>query len=138
MNDTDDTIKEMLEGAKVIAVVGASPNPARPSHMVAQYLLEQGYRVIPVRPRVREILGQRCYGSLDEIPEQVDIVDVFRKAEACPAVAEEAVAIGARLLWLQEGIASEEAAGIAAAAGMEVVMDRCIKVAHRELCGEGS
>lgn len=125
-------INAILGDARTIAVVGASPNPARPSHMVARYLMDNGYRVIPVRPRVSEILGQRCYEQLKDIPVPVDIVDVFRKPEACPAVARSAVAIGARILWLQEGIISEEAAAIASAGGLAVIMDYCIMVAHKK------
>lgn len=128
-----DRIKAILADDRAVAVVGASPNPSRPSYKVMRFLLENGYRVIPVRPRVKEILGQPCYGSLAEIPEEIGIVDVFRRPDACPAVAAEAVTVGARTLWLQQGIVSVEAAAIARAAGLEVVMDRCIKVAHQEL-----
>ena len=126
-------MKSMLGGAGVVAVVGASPNPARPSHQVAKYLIDNGFDVAPVRPKVAEILGRRCYASLEEIPVDVDIVDVFRKPEACPAVARAAVAIGACVLWLQEGIISEEAADIAREGGLEVVMDACIKKVHERL-----
>ncbi|MHB0915796.1 MAG: CoA-binding protein [Thermoleophilia bacterium] len=133
MDPGDERIKEILAADPVIAVVGASPNPARPSHAVMRYLVEKGFRVIPVRPKVREILGQPCYGSLAEIPGGVDIVVAFRKPEACPGVATEAVAAGAGTLWLQEGIVSHEAADIARTAGLAVVMDACVKVKHREL-----
>jgi hypothetical protein len=133
MKSQEDFLRSILSGSPVIAVVGASPNPNRPSHQVADYLIGQGFEVIPVRPKVSEILDRRCYGSLREIPVPVDIVDVFRKSEACPEVAAEAVAIGARVLWLQEGIISDEAARIARAGGLEVIMDSCIKKVHHRL-----
>ena len=133
MHSQDDNLRRLLEGSPVIAVVGASPNPARPSNAVMKYLLDRGFEVIPVRPKVAQILGRKCHPSLEEIPQQVDIVDVFRRPEACPDIARAAVAIGARVLWLQEGVVSQEAAEIAGAAGLEVVMDTCIKkVHHRE------
>ena len=129
----DGQIKSILADARTIAVVGASPNPDRPSFQIASYLIDQGYEVIPVRPKVREILGRRSYASLTEIPVPVDIVDVFRKPEACPDIAREAVEIGARVLWLQEGIVSEEAARIAAGGGLQVVMDSCIMKVRKKL-----
>lgn len=132
MESGEEKIMEMLAADPVIAVVGASPNPARPSHGVMRYLVENGYHVIPVRPRVKEIMGRQCFGSLAEIPGEVDIVVAFRKPEACPEIATEAVVIGAGALWLQKGIVSNEAAAIARTAGLEIVMDRCIKVAHRD------
>ncbi len=133
MGMTEQTLSSILGAARVIAVVGASPNPGRPSHQVARYLIEHGFDVVPVRPKVKEILGRKCYGSLEEIPVRVDIVDVFRKPEACPDVARSAVAVGANVLWLQEGIISEEAARIAREGGLEVVMDACIKKVHQQL-----
>ena len=123
----------MFFGGPTIAVVGASPNPARPSNQVAGYLIAHGFEVVPVRPKVGEILGRKCYPSLAAIPQTVDIVDVFRKPEACPEIAEEAVRIGARVLWLQEGIISAEAEAIARAGGLTVVMDSCIKKVHSRL-----
>jgi len=135
MGDSVEIAMAVLGEARVIAVVGASPNPDRPSNDVARYLIEQGFEVIPVRPKVREILGRPCYATLEDIPVSVDLVDVFRRSEACPDVARSAVAIGARALWLQEGIVSEEAAGIARAGGLQVVMDLCIKKFHRDLGG---
>lgn len=129
----DDYLKSLLAGAKTIAVVGASPNPGRPSNRVAAYLIRHGFDVIPVRPKVREILGRRCYATLEEIPVPVDIVDVFRKSEACPDVARSAAQIGARTLWLQEGVISDEAASIASQGGLEVVMGSCIKKVHKRL-----
>jgi predicted CoA-binding protein len=125
-NPSDDAIRKILESARTIAMVGASSKPDRPSHEVMQILLEAGFRVIPVNPGETEVLGQKAVASLDAITEQVDIVDVFRKAEDTPAIADEAVKMGARVLWLQRGIASDEAAARAAAGGLTVVMDRCI------------
>ncbi len=129
-NPTDDELRKLLTDARVIAVVGASSNPARPSNGVVRALLSAGYRVIPVNPNESEVLGQRAYPSLADVREKVDIVDVFRRAEHTPAVAEEAVAAGARALWLQSGISNEDAAKRAKAGGLTVVMDTCIKVAH--------
>jgi uncharacterized protein len=124
------TPAEIMEQAKVIALVGASPNPDRPSNGVMRYLLEAGYRVFPVRPGRSEILGVPCVDSLAEIEEPIDIVDVFRREEACPAVAEEAVTAGAKALWLQLGIVSPEARAIAESAGLAYVEDACTAVVH--------
>jgi predicted CoA-binding protein len=122
---------EILAQARTIAVVGASPKPDRPSHGVMRYLLEQGYRCIPVRPRgCDEVLGVPCVRALAEIEEPIDLVDVFRRPEACPDVAIEAVAAGARSLWLQLGIVSPEARRIAEAAGIDYVEDECTKIVH--------
>jgi predicted CoA-binding protein len=122
---------EILADARTIAVVGASPKPDRPSHGVMRYLLEQGYRCIPVRPRgCDEVLGVPCVRALVEIEEPIDLVDVFRRPEACPDVAIEAVAAGARSLWLQLGIVSPEARRIAEAAGIDYVEDECTKIVH--------
>jgi predicted CoA-binding protein len=129
------TIVSLLQRATTIAVVGLSPNELRPSNFVGYYLQRHGYRVIPVNPRETEILGERSYASLSEVPEHVDVVDVFRAPEAVPGIAEEAVAIGAGALWLQFGVISEEGARIAAEGGLDVVMDRCIKVEHARLLG---
>lgn len=116
-----------------IAIVGLSPNPARPSNEVAVYLQNAGYRIVPVNPGQSEILGERCYPSLLEIPEPPPLVDVFRASDAVPAIARDAVAIGARCLWLQLGVISEEGAQIALAGGLSVVMDRCTKIEHAQL-----
>jgi predicted CoA-binding protein len=124
---------EILSGAHTIALVGASPNPARPSNSVMRYLLGAGYRVIPVRPHVREILGIPCAPSLAEIDEPIDLVDIFRRAEFCPQVAEEAVAAKAGALWLQLGIVSPEARTIAETAGLDYVEDACTAIVHRSL-----
>lgn len=122
---------EILADARTIAVVGASPKPDRPSHGVMRYLLEQGYRCIPVRPvGCDEVLGVPCVRSLAEIEEPIDLVDVFRRPEACPEVAREAVDAGARSLWLQLGIVSPEARGIADAAGLDYIEDDCTKIVH--------
>ncbi|MHB8859855.1 MAG: CoA-binding protein [Thermoleophilia bacterium] len=131
--ETAETPESIMAKARVIAIVGASPNPDRPSHKVAAYLIEQGFEVIPVRPKVKEILGRRCYGSLEEIPGKIDIVDVFRRPEACPDVARAAVAAGAGALWLQEGIVSQEAARIAREGGLAIVMDLCTQKVHQHM-----
>ena len=123
---------DILREAKTIAVVGASPKPWRPSNDVMGYLLEQGYRVIPVRPRdCDEVHGIPCVTSLAEIDEPIDLVDVFRRAELCPGHAREAVAAGAKALWLQMGIVSAEARAIAEEAGLDYVENACTKVVHR-------
>jgi uncharacterized protein len=124
------TPAEILSGAHTIALVGASPKPWRASHTVMRYLLEQGYRVLPVRPHVQEVLGVPCVDSLSELEEPIDVVDVFRRAEFCPAVAEEAVAVGAKALWLQLGIVSPDARAIAEQAGMDYVENACTAVVH--------
>ena len=117
---------------KTVAVVGISPKPDRPSYDVASYLQQHGYEIIPVRPASKEILGQRCYKTLDDVDRPVDVVDVFRRSEYCPEIARQAVKIGAKALWLQEGVFSLEAKRIAEEAGLLVIMDRCLKKAHRE------
>lgn len=132
-NPAEGELRELLERAGTIAMVGASSSPDRPSHGVMKYLLESGFHVVPVSPSETEVLGQKAYPSLAEVPEPVDIVDVFRRAEHTPGVADEAAAIGARTLWLQQGISSEEAARRAEAAGLTVVMDRCIAKTARAL-----
>lgn len=125
-NPSEDAIRKLLASAQTIAMVGASSRADRPSHGVLRILLEAGFRVIPVNPGETEVLGQRAYPSLADVPERVDIVDVFRRAEDTPEVADQAVTMGARALWLQLGIASEEAAARARAGGLTVVMDRCL------------
>ena len=125
-NPSDDAIRRLLESSRTIAMVGASSREDRPSHGVMRRLLDAGFRVIPVNPKETEVLGQRAVASLGDIREKVDIVDVFRRAEDTPAIADEAVAIGARALWLQLGIASDDAAARASKGGLTVVMDRCI------------
>jgi uncharacterized protein len=121
---------EILADTKTIALVGASPRPERPSNSVMRYLLAQGYRVIPVRPHRTEILGIPCVDSVRDIEEQVDLVDVFRRAEFCPEIAEQAVAAGAKALWLQLGIVSAEARAIAEQAGIDYVDNACTAIVH--------
>lgn len=136
-NPSREEIKEILLNAGNIAVVGLSDKTDRTSYMVAQALQNNGYRIIPVNPTVNgEILGEKVYSSLSEIPEPVDIVNVFRRSEQTPPVAEEAVKIGARVLWLQLGISSDEAYEIASNSGLKVIMDRCIKVEDSILIGK--
>jgi len=132
MNGTD-AIRDLLTGAKTIAVVGCSANPDRDSHRVAAYLQRAGYRIIPVNPGHDEILGHRAYPDLTSIPDEVsiDIVDVFRRPEHVPPIAEAAISRGARALWLQLGVANREAERRAADAGLMVVSDRCMKVEHQ-------
>ncbi len=133
--DDDAGIARILQEHRIIAMVGLSARPDRPSNIVARYLMAHGYTVIPVNPAAQEILGQPCYASLQEIPVRVDMVDVFRKAADVPPIADAAIAIGARSLWLQLGIIHAEAAEKAAAAGLDVVMDRCPKIEHARLFG---
>lgn len=130
---TDQQLRTFLEEARTIAIVGASNDPAKPSHRIMQQLLRAGYRVIPVNPKETEILGQPAVKSLREIKDRVDIVDVFRKSEDTPAIADDAIAIGARVLWLQYGVANEEAAARALLGGLGVVMDTCIGATHHRL-----
>src|ERR1700710_1344584 len=129
-NPSDAELKQLLTDATVIAMVGASSNPEKASHGIMRKLQSVGYRVIPVNPRETEILGERSYPSLVDVPERIDIVDVFRRAEDTPGIADEAVTIGAKALWLQTGIVSEDAAARAAAGGLTVVMDACIGATH--------
>ena len=128
-------IAEIIRSAQVIAVVGLSPRPERPSHDVAAYMQAHGYRIVPVNPGAPQILGETCYPSLGDIPFAVDIVDVFRQSSAVPQIAEEAVRIGAKALWLQLGVISMEGAAIAERGGLTVIMDRCLKVDHMALEG---
>ena len=129
-NPTTDEIRSLLIDAKTIAMVGASSNPDKAAYGIMQKLQRVGYRVIPVNPREKEVLGEKAYASLSEIPDRVDIVDVFRRSEDTPPIADEAVQIGARALWLQSGIANEDAAARAKAGGLIVVMDACIGATH--------
>jgi len=134
----DRELRALLGDARVVAVVGLSSKPDRPSFEVAEYLQSKGYRIIPVNPNETEVLGERAYPSLRDIPSDVvvDVVDVFRRAEATPEVAREAVASGARALWLQEGVWNEEAYLIASDAGLDVVMGLCMKHVQQRLEGE--
>ncbi len=130
-----DVIRRILHTARTIAIVGLSPNELRASYFVGFYLQRHGYRVIPVNPREKTILGQRSYPSLADVPEPIDVVDVFRRADAVPEVAREAVAVGAKALWLQYDVISPEGAMIAVEGGLDVVMDRCMKVEHARHMG---
>src|SRR5712692_8913279 len=129
-NPSDQELTQLLTDATTIAVVGASSNPDKASYGIMQKLQKVGYRVVPVNPRETEILGERSYPSLIDIPERIDIVDVFRRAEDTPGIADEAVTIGAKALWLQSGIVSEAAAARAEAGGLIAVMDACIGATH--------
>ncbi len=133
INPPDDVLRRILTESKTIAIVGASSNPDKPSHGVMKHLLAAGYRVIPVNPKETEILGQPAVASLADIDEPIDIVDVFRKSEDTPGIADEAVAAGARVLWLQLGVEHEEAARRAGHAGLTVIMNKCIKATHKAL-----
>lgn len=125
-------VKEVLSTAKTIAVVGFSPKENRPSNMVGCYLMQAGFRVIPVNPGHSEICGVTCYPDLVSIPEPVDVVDIFRRSEDVLPVVVEAIAIGAKVVWMQQGIINQEAAALAERAGLVVIMDRCIKVDHMQ------
>ena len=133
MINDDAGRQRVLSAARVIAVVGISPKSERPSHYCAKYLLDHGYTIIPVNPGQKEVLGLTCYPDLLSIPVKVDMVNVFRNAEDVPPIAEDAVRIGARYLWLQLGIINDEAAQRASAAGLDVVQDRCVKMEHMRL-----
>jgi predicted CoA-binding protein len=127
-NPTREEIKQILEDTKVIAVVGLSDKPDRTSYMVSEAMQNKGYRIIPVNPNAEQILGEKCYASLADIPEEIDIVNVFRRSEFIVPIAEEAIQVKAKVLWLQLGVYNEEAAALASEQGMTVIMDRCIKV----------
>lgn len=123
-------IAEILKNYKVVAVVGLSPKPDRPSYRVAEYLKQHGYRIVPVNPGQREILGEKCYPSLKDIPFPVEVVDIFRNVEAIPAIVDEAIQVGAKAVWMQLGLAEPKSAQKARDAGLQVVMDHCLKVEH--------
>ena len=128
-------LRRILKTNHTIAVVGLSADWYRPSYFAAKYMQEHGFRIIPVNPKYEEILGEKCYPNLKAIPEPVDIVDVFRKPDDCAPIAQDAVAIGAKVLWLQLGVVNDEAARVAEAGGLEVVMDRCVKIEYARLFG---
>jgi predicted CoA-binding protein len=132
---TNTNPETIVEEAKTVAVVGLSSDPDKASHEVGEYLKDQGYRIIPVNPNEEEVLGERAYGAVEEIPEQVDVVDVFLPPEKTPEIAEDAVRAGAKTLWLQEGITNEEARQIAEEGGLAYVEDRCMKKTHQSLQG---
>ena len=129
------TLRRILSDHRTIAMVGLSANWYRPSFFAAKYMQDHGYRIIPVNPNYAEVLGEKCYPELSAIPEPVGIVDVFRRPESAPELARQAVAIGARVVWLQLGVVSDEAARIAEDGGLEMVMDRCVKIEHARLFG---
>jgi uncharacterized protein len=133
--DDSDKLRRILKGSRTIAVVGLSAQWHRPSFFAAKYLQEHGYRVIPVNPAYETILGERSYKRLADIPERVDVVDCFRKSTEIPALAEEAIAIGAKVLWMQLGVENAEARARAEAAGLQVVEDRCMKIEHGRFFG---
>ena len=132
-NPDSDGLRALLERTKTVAVVGLSPNPDRPSHRIGKRLKEWGYRVVPVRPALDEVLGEKAYPNLASIPFKPDLVDVFRSPDQVDAVVDECIALGIPALWLQEGVVNEAAELRAQAAGIEVVMDRCISVDYRRL-----
>ena len=128
-------LRRILAESRTLAVVGLSAQWHRPSYFAAKYMRDHGYRIIPVNPRYTEVLGETCYPSLKAVPEPVDVVDCFRKSEEIPAIADDAIAIGAKVLWQQLGVKNEAAAAKARAAGLETVMDRCVKIEHGRLFG---
>ena len=136
--NSDDQLRAILTNYQNVAVVGLSPDPSRPSNQVARYLVDNGYNVIPINPGADEVLGRRSYPTLEDVPDEIEIVDVFRRSEHVPDIARSAVAIGAKVLWTQLGVISGEAAEIAEHAGLEVVIDRCMLIEHRRLLGAGA
>ncbi|TVR74346.1 MAG: CoA-binding protein [Sphaerobacteraceae bacterium] len=135
--ETDDELRQVISGARTIAVVGLSPREHRDSFRVAKYLQDQGYRIVPVNPNTREVLGETAYQRLEDVPYPIDIVDVFRRPDAVEEIARDAVAVGARAIWFQIGVVNESAAAMASDAGLDVVMDRCLMVDHGRLSSQG-
>jgi hypothetical protein len=131
----NEQLREILSNAKTIASVGLSSSDEKESYHIVAYLQEQGYRIIPVNPTAKEILGEKAYASLSEIPNKVDVVQLFRKSEDVPPYVDEAIRIGAKVIWMQVGIENEEAAAKARAAGLQVVMNACMRITHRTLIG---
>jgi hypothetical protein len=129
----EEEIATILKKAGSVAVVGISDKEDRDSHKVAKYLKEHGYRMIPVNPKCREVLGETCYSTLREVPEHIDVVDIFRNLEAIPAIVDQAIAIGADCVWMQLGLTHHEAAEKARSAGLQVVMNHCMKIEHAKL-----
>lgn len=129
--------ERQLTQAKTIAVVGMSPRPDRPSHYVAKYLMENGYRIIPVNPAADEILGMKSYPNLKSVPERIDLVDIFRRPREVPLIVDDALEIGVRFIWMQDGVIHEESAAKARARGASVVMDNCTMREHMRLAAEG-
>lgn len=128
-----EDVQRILKTTKTIAVVGLSDKPDRDSYQIASYLQQQGYKIIPVNPRIKEVLGEKAYPSLRDVPEPIDVVDIFRRSEDVPPIVDDAIAIGAKVIWMQAGIVNEEAAARAEAAGLAVIMDACMRSAHRTL-----
>ncbi len=126
-------VTKILQDYRVVAVVGLSSDPGRPSYQVAQYLQQRGYRIIPVNPGCQEVLGEKCYPRLKDIPFPVEVVDIFRKVEAIPAIVDEAIAVGAKAIWLQLGLEEPQSAQKARQAGLQVVQNRCMKIDHAAL-----
>ena len=135
MND-DKTMKDILLSIKTIASVGLSSNQEKESYWIVSYLKDQGYHVIPVNPTATEILGEKAYPDLESVPEKIDVVQVFRRSEDVPPIVDDAIKVGAKVVWMQEGIVNEEAARKARQAGLQVVMDACMRATHRRLIGE--
>lgn len=135
LNASPEEIAGIIKKYRTVAVVGLSSDPGRPSHQVARYLQAHGYRIIPVNPGCQEVLGEKCYASLADIPEPVEIVDIFRNLEAVPGIVAQAIAVGAKVVWLQLGLEHPQAAAQARAAGLQVVMNRCLKIEHASLAG---
>ena len=133
---SDHVLREILQSAKTIAVVGLSSSQEKESYRIASYLREQSYRVIPVNPTAPEIMGEISYPDLQSVPEKIDVVQVFRKSEDVPPIVDDAIQAGAKVVWMQEGIVNEEAAQKAREAGLQVVMDACMRATHRRLIGE--
>jgi predicted CoA-binding protein len=134
--NNDRTMKDILLSAKTIASVGLSSNTEKESYWIVSYLKDQGYHIIPVNPTATEILGEKAYPDLASIPEKIDVVQVFRRSEDVPPVVDDAIKVGAKVVWMQEGIVNEEAAQKAREAGLQVVMDACMRATHRRLIGE--
>lgn len=134
MND-DQMMKDILLSTKTIASVGLSSNQEKESYWIVSYLKEQGYRIIPINPTADEILGEKAYPDLESVPEKIDVVQVFRRPEDVPPVVDSAIKVGAKVVWMQEGIVNEEAAQKAREAGLQVVMDACMRMTHRRLIG---
>jgi len=136
-NATDEEIVRILDDARTVAVVGISHKEGRDSHKVARYLKEKGYRVIPVNPKYKEVLGEPCYPDLKSVPHAIDIVDIFRRNDAIPAVVDEAIEVGARCVWMQLGLCHNGAADRAREAGLDVVMNKCSKIEHMRMNQDG-
>ncbi len=134
---TWEDVQRILETTKTIAVVGLSDKPDRDSYQVAAYLQQQGYRIIPINPWAKEVLGEKAYASLREISEPVEVVQIFRRAEEVLPIVDDAIAVGAKVVWMQSGIVNEDAAARAEAAGLKVIMDACMRSAHRTLRAAG-